>query len=97
MSARKRGNDGRSPVPHGLDDGVHGVDGHQGPGRVMDEDDGDVVRQGVEAELHGLLSRGPAGHDDVVGALGQRVPVDEVLDLGRTVRGRDQDHEGDGP
>ncbi len=63
----------------------------------MDEDDVVAGRQRVQAELHGLLAGVAAGHDEEVGALGQRVRVEEGLHLGGAVgRGHDDD-QGHGP
>lgn len=83
----QRGDDGDGPVAYGLDDGVHGVDGDQGAGRVVDEDGGDALGQRLESEVDGLLAGVAAGDDDVVGPLGEGVVVEEVLDLGGAVGG----------
>lgn len=88
--------DGRGALTHGLDHGVDGVDGHERPGRVVHEDDVVAGRQRVEAELHRLLAGLAAGDDDEVGAVGQRVSVEQRLHLGGAVRRGHDDHEGDG-
>ncbi len=61
----------------------------------MHEDDVVRVRQRVQPEPYGLLARLTAGHDQEVRPLGQRVRVEQALDLGRAVGRRDHHDEGD--
>lgn len=62
----------------------------------MDEDGGDAVGKGVETEPYGLLAGLAAGHDEIVGALGQGVFVEEVFHLGGAVGRGDHHDERDG-
>ena len=92
----QRGHDGGRAVPYGLDDGVDRVDRDQRAGRVVHQHDVDAGRQRVEAEPHGLLAGLAAGDDEEVGPLGQRVRVEQRLDLGGAVGRGHHDDQGDG-
>lgn len=91
----QRGDDGDRAFPYGLDHGVHGVDGDERAGRVVDEDGADALGERLEPEVDGLLAGLTAGDDEVVGPFGEGVGVEEVLDLGGAVGGCDHDDERD--
>ncbi|GHG69450.1 hypothetical protein GCM10018980_63640 [Streptomyces capoamus] len=54
-------------------------------------------RQRLQAEPDGLLAGLPAGDDQEVGPLGQRVRVEQGLDVGGALRRGDDDHQRDVP
>lgn len=71
--------------------------GTSGPRGVVDQHGGDVLGYGGQAQPDGLLTGLPAGDDHHIGAAaGQRVGVQQPLDLVGAVRRGDHDHKGDG-
>lgn len=58
----------------------------------MDEDDADVLGQGVEAEPYGVLAGVAACDDEDLGAVGHGVFGEDVLHAGDVV-GRSDDHD----
>ena len=63
----------RSPVGHGRDHGLEQCGRGQGPRRVVDDDHGGIVGDGVEPATHRVGPRAFAGHDQV-GAVQARAP-----------------------